>query len=251
MVLYRIRKIRPDTGRWDTRGAYPGGWQKNDEEYACMSNDEIIYIKAERNTLTFERRVTLGDVMKMECTNQAMLRQLKQKRLFLFPEKPAQKKTKNQVEVFSILKVIELIHEDYPNAQVESIGEQDFVVEYSACPNRPKWQENCKVILVCIIIFFGAAFTIMAFNNDVSVTEVFEKFYGQVMGREKPEVSELEIFYCLGLAAGILVFFNHFGRKKITSDPTPIQVEMRKYEQDMDTTFIENAGRKGHAEDVD
>ena len=216
-----------------------------------MRSDGILYIKADRNTRTFDRRVTLGDVMKMECTNKAMLRQLKQKRLFLFPDKPGQPKTKNQVEVFSILKVIELIHEDYPDALVESIGEQDFVVEYSACPNRPKWLETGKVILVCVIIFFGAAFTIMAFNNDVSVTEVFEKFYGQVMGRKKPEVSELEIFYCLGLAAGILVFFNHFGRKKITSDPTPIQVEMRKYEQDMDTTFIENAGRKGHAEDVD
>ena len=49
---------------------------------------------------------------------------------------------------------------------------------------------------------------------------------------------------------GILVFFNHIGKKKITSDPTPIQVEMRKYEQDVDMTFIENAGRKGHEHDV-
>ena len=43
---------------------------------------------------------------------------------------------------------------------------------------------------------------------------------------------------------------NHIGKKKITSDPTPIQVEMRKYEKDIDTTFIENAGRKGHEHDV-
>ena len=44
--------------------------------------------------------------------------------------------------------------------------------------------------------------------------------------------------------------FNHIGKKKITSDPTPIQVEMRKYEKDVDTAFIENAGRKGHEHDV-
>ena len=30
----------------------------------------------------------------------------------------------------------------------------------------------------------------------------------------------------------------------------PIQVEMRKYEQDVDMAFIENAGRKGHEHDV-
>lgn len=34
----------------------------------------------------------------------------------------------------------------------------------------------------------------MAFNNDVSVGEVFNRFYQQVMGKEKPKVSEIEIF---------------------------------------------------------
>ena len=44
---------------------------------------------------------------------------------------------------------------------------------------------------------------------------------------------------------------NHFGNKKITHDPTPLQVEMRKYECDIDTAFIENASRKEHNIDVD
>ena len=48
----------------------------------------------------------------------------------------------------------------------------------------------------------------------------------------------------------IIIFFNHVGKKKITPDPTPMQVEMRKYETDIDTTFIENAERKGHSIDV-
>ena len=110
--------------------------------------------------------------------------------------------------------------------------------------------ETLKIVVLCIVIFLGSAFTIMAFNNDVSVGEVFDRFYKQILGGDKPTVSEIEIFYCLGLAVGILVFFNHIGKKKITSDPTPIQVEMRKYQKDVDTTFIENAGRRGHEHDV-
>ena len=70
------------------------------------------------------------------------------------------------------------------------------------------------------------------------------------MGIGPGGVSELEVSYCIGLGLGIVIFFNHVGRKKITPDPTPIQVEMRKYETDIDTTFIENAGRKGHSIDV-
>jgi len=90
----------------------------------------------------------------------------------------------------------------------------------------------------------------MAFNNDISVTDVFDKLYGQVMGTKSDGVNELEVCYCIGLGLGIILFFNHVGRKKITPDPTPIQIEMRKYEKDVDTTFIENAGRGGHSIDV-
>ena len=85
----------------------------------------------------------------------------------------------------------------------------------------------------------------MAFHNDISITEVFERFYLQVMGREKPQVSVIEISYSIGLAVGILFFYNHFGNKKFTHDQTPMQVEMRKYEQDVDTTIIENSARRG------
>ena len=63
-------------------------------------------------------------------------------------------------------------------------------------------------------------------------------------------MTEIEICYAIGMPIGIMIFYNHIGRKKVTHDPTPIQVEMRKYEQDVDHTFIENAGREGKSIDV-
>ena len=63
-------------------------------------------------------------------------------------------------------------------------------------------------------LFLVSAFTIMAFNNDVGVSEVFAKFYMQVMGKESSGFTELEVFYSIGIAFGILVFFNHVGRKR-------------------------------------
>ena len=151
---------------------------------------------------------------------------------------------------FSVLKIIELIHEEYPNVDISNEGESDFIVEYIPYPVKPKWINAIKTALLCVVVFFGSAFTIMAFNNDIGVNQVFSKFYLQVMGSGPGGVSELEVSYCIGLGLGIVIFFNHVGRKKITPDPTPIQVEMRKYETDIDTTFIENAGRKGHSIDV-
>jgi stage V sporulation protein AA len=209
---------------------------------------ETVYVKADRNSICHDPQVKIMDVMSVQCSDPAICAGIKNKTLYHFNENVQTKK--KRIEVFSILNVIELIQADYPEVEVTSYGEQDFVVEYVKIPLAPKWWEITKVVLLCMLIFLGSGFTIMAFNNDVSVGEVFDRFYGQIMGTDKPNVTELELFYCIGLAVGIIVFFNHIGKKKITSDPTPIQVEMRKYEKDVDTTFIENAGRKGHEHDV-
>lgn len=215
-----------------------------------MSAGDTLYLKIGKNVVVTDRRVTLGDVAKMECTDQAALRQIRQKKLYSFRAEDDKKK-KNTLVVFSVLKVIELIHEDYPNLDISNEGESDFIVEYVKSPEKPVWMNCLKTVILCILIFFGAAFTIMAFNNDVGVTDVFAKFYQQITGMESNGITELEICYSIGLAVGIIVFFNHVGYKKITHDPTPIQIEMRKYETDLDTAFINNAERRGHSVDVD
>lgn len=214
-----------------------------------MSN-ETVYLKIDKNTIVTDRHVTLQDIAKMECADPSIVRQLKQKKVYTFKDAMDAKKQKNEMKVFSVLKIIELIHEEYPNVDVSNEGESDFIVEYIPNPKKPKWLNALKTTVLCIVIFFGAAFTIMAFNNDISVTDVFSKLYLQIMGTPSNGVTELEICYSIGLALGIVIFFNHVGHKKITPDPTPIQVEMRKYENDIDTAFIDNAERKGHSIDV-
>ena len=210
-----------------------------------------LYIKIDKNIVVKDRNVRLSDFAKMECTDQAALRKLKQKKIYTFPEGCEKGAHGHNQMAFSILKIIEQIHEDYPGLDVTNEGESDFILEYLPGPAAPAWVDGLKTVLLCVIIFFGAAFTIMAFNNDIGITDIFEKFYTQVTGSAPAGVTELEVCYCIGLALGITVFFNHVGHKKITHDPTPIQIEMRKYENDIDTTFIDNASRKGHSIDVD
>lgn len=213
------------------------------------ANDETIYIKIERNVLVYDRNVTLGDIASVTSSNEAMLRQVKQKKLYTFQEDSKHSKKIPRV-IFSVLRIVELIHEDYPNAEIENEGEADFIIEYIKNPIQSQWTSYLKVVVLSLVMFFGGAFTIMSFNNDIGITELFGQFYYQVMGKTSSGFTELEISYCVGLAVGILVFFNHFGKKKITPDPTPIEVQLRKYEQDVDDTYIENSGRGGTEIDV-
>lgn len=200
-----------------------------------------VYIKTGQNVLVHKKDVFFSDIGSVECTDQALLAQIRAMKVYSFG-------CHGNV-VVSVLKIIEQIHGIDPHITVVNEGETDFILEY-----RPKavddWVQTLKVILICVVIFFGTAFTIAAFHNDIGITDVFEQFYTQVTGREKPEVSVLEICYSLGLAVGNLVFFNHVGRKKLTHDLTPIQVQMRKYEKDVDAAFVEEVSREDQNIDV-
>ena len=65
-----------------------------------------------------------------------------------------------------------------------------------------------------------------------------------MLGREKPVISELEICYSIGLAIGIIGFFNHIGKKKLSDDVTPIEVEMNKHKKDTYETIIDSTMEK-------
>ena len=206
---------------------------------------DTLYIKIDRNIEVDHIDVTLGDVAKLECTDASIKNRLKTLKILKI------RADKSNRYIFSVMKVVELIHEIYPQLDVENLGEPDFIVEYES-PVYAKGRWNLvKVVLVCMIIFFGSAFSIMAFNNDVGVNQVFDQIYQLVMGRPSDGFTVLEASYSVGIAIGIIVFYNHFGGKRITKDPTPIEVQMRLYEDDVNTTLIEGCNRKGTNIDVD
>ncbi len=200
------------------------------------------YVKASGNCIVYDKNITLGDVLKIECTNIGMLRSMKQMELYRFNHEHA--------VVFSILKVIEIIHQAYPDMEIVNCGESDFIVEYQKSTVKSAVWEKLKLGLIAIVVFFGSAFTIITFHIDIGIQKTFSRFYQQLMGVEKPAVTELEISYSIGLAVGIIVFFNHFSKKKLTADPTPIEVEMKKYNKDLIDTKVAESEEKGHTIDV-
>ena len=90
----------------------------------------------------------------------------------------------------------------------------------------------------------------MSFNNDVNVTTLFGQLYQWATGEQSTGFTILELTYSIGVSVGILVFFNHFGKKRFSVDPTPIEVEMRKYETDVNQALTETADREKKTLDV-
>lgn len=205
---------------------------------------QTLYLKAERNVEVTEADVWLKDVAKVYCADSHIVAKVKAIKLHQFGDGERKR------EVFSILKIISLINEACPNVSVENVGETDVLVEWVDVDNHKGLVQTLKIIFVAAISFFGTAFTIMAFHNDIGINKVFGKVYELVMGEPSPGYSILEFTYSIGLAVGVTVFFNHIGGRRITKDPTPIEVEMRIYEKDVNDALIETADREGKTIDV-
>lgn len=208
-----------------------------------MSN-VTVYIKCNRNVEVQSEDVFMKDVGSLRCADSTISAKLKALKVHHFNQSDAKRC------VISTLKLVELMEGVCPNISVQIIGEPDVLVEWVSVSRHKGWQQGLKAALVCLVSFFGTAFTIMAYHNDVGINEVFTEVYRMVMNQEPQGLNVVEVSYSIGLALGIIVFFNHIGGRRLTKDPTPIEVAMRNYEQDVDKTVIETAGREGKEEEA-
>lgn len=205
--------------------------------------ETIIYLKCSMDVEVQCEDVFLKDVASVECEDKMVLAKCRAIKVCRFQE--GQRRI-----VVSAIKLIQLICRECPGVLVQSVGETDVLIERIEV-NRKKgpliWIKIAAVSLVC---FFGTASTLVAYNSDVAVRDIFAEAYEVFLGKVPGPVNVLEITYTIGLALGIIVFYNHIGKRQITTDPTPIEVSMRNYERDVNTALIETADREGVEEDV-
>ena len=153
------------------------------------------------------------------------------------------------VYLVSIIDVVKAISAALPGHSVNNVGEMDTMVSVKAEPPKKqrvvKW---LKVALVSLVLFTGAATAIMTFHTDSQMGTVFQRYHKIFFGEEVEKPYIINIPYSIGLAVGIIVFFNHFSGKRLTKQPTPIEVEMTTYEKDVEDAVIDSLSRQGEKE---
>lgn len=209
-----------------------------------MAGNITVYLKTEQNAEVMESHVRVKDIASVYCKEKAVSDKIKAITVLKFRE--AERKRR----VVSVLKVIELIEREIPGVKVENIGENATLIELVNAEKHGGIMQWLKLLFVAGISFFGTGFTIMAFHNDIDINDIFAQFYEQIMGVPASGYTIMELSYSVGLAVGIIVFFNHIGGRRITKDPTPIEVEMKIYESDVNKALIETADREGQTIDV-
>lgn len=197
----------------------------------------MIYLSLEEDARVSERAVRLADVAQLTGDEPAVSEKIKKMQVYFFEPQSESR------AVLSVISIISMISKEFPGIEICTMGATDVVVEFVPVEKQTDRWAIPKIILVCGICFFGAAFSIMAFHNDIDIQGLCDQIYMLVGFDRKQSFPILEIGYSLGLGTGIIIFYNHIGKRRLTKDPTPIEVEMRIYEKDVYDTVIENSKR--------
>lgn len=191
-----------------------------------------IYIKAAKRISIYNRQaIRVADVAEVFAPEQVAeeINALELRRVSA--EEP-------QNILLSIIDIIKCIARQYPQAQIRSVGEPEVLVHFEKKQKHASklWQA-VKIGIVCLILLGGSATAIMSFHTDAQIPTIFRNFYYIFFRETSESMALIDIPYSIGLAAGIILFFNHFSRKQAVSDPTPIDVEMSVYEEDIANTM--------------
>ncbi|SEL35364.1 stage V sporulation protein AA [Paenibacillus sp. OK003] len=148
--------------------------------------------------------------------------------------------------LIDILQIIPEIRRALPDVTVELIGSGHTLVEVVVGSGKPS---KSLFILVWLLLFFGSALTIMNFHADVNMQEVQIRIVEMITGRRDEHPYLFQVAYSIGIGFGMAVFFNHLFKKKWNEEPTPLEVEMFLYQQNVDKYVVIEETERMHEEE--
>ncbi|MDQ0350908.1 stage V sporulation protein AA [Alkalibacillus filiformis] len=202
-----------------------------------MSN--VIYLRLKyKRKVNVNDQIRLGDIAWISCAEGLQNKLLN---LFVY-EVTKNDQTYKVIDLYNIIKKIQNL---YPENDIESVGPSQtiLILEQPRTKMYPIY-----VFFIWTLLFIGAAMAIMNFHFDVSMPEVQEKLHSMMSGDIDRSVLWLQVPYSIGLGLGMILFFNHFLKKKFNEEPSPLEVEMFNYDQNLYeyVTFNENELNKNN-----
>jgi stage V sporulation protein AA len=139
------------------------------------------------------------------------------------------------IVVIDVMQVISLMTTIVKDSDIQTIGPAQTIIEVLI---KEKGVSFPFFVLIWFLLFFGSAMGIMNFHDDVSMQSVQEKIYTIITGKNAVKPLLFQIPYSVGLGFGMILFFNHVFRKRINEEPSPLEVEMFNYQQDIDNYVV-------------
>ncbi|MFC2948260.1 stage V sporulation protein AA [Virgibacillus sediminis] len=186
---------------------------------------EVVYVRMKKNMeINHMQEIVLKDVASVSAPER-IKKELENTSIYRVTEKD-----KNILVIDSFM-IIEHLNKIYTHLEFQMVGPSQTIIRIQTKKKEPP---ILIVSVVWLLLFVGMAMTIMNFHYDVSMQEVHQKLHFLLTGEENQFPLWIQIPYSFGLGAGMLLFFNHWFKKRLNEEPSPLEVEIYNYQQDLD-----------------
>jgi stage V sporulation protein AA len=137
--------------------------------------------------------------------------------------------------IIDVMHVVKEIKKIDSTIDIQMIGPSQAIIEvvYKKRKISPIF-----FLIIWFLLFFGSMLTIMNFHEDVSMQDAHQRLYKIITGKNVAKPLMFQIPYSFGLGLGMILFFNHVFKKRINEEPSPLEVEMFNYQQDLDRYVV-------------
>ena len=196
---------------------------------------EVIYIRMRNRVQVKEnQQVKIMDVARLIGSDE-QVKKLEEKVLLTV------KKEDQNIIIIDLVQMIEMIQKIDKTLEIQTFGPSQTIIEVIY---ERKKVSFLSFAAVWLLLFVGAVMTIMNFHVDVSMAEVHQKLFTIITGGVDKKPLLIQIPYSIGLGLGMILFFNHFFKKRFNEEPSPLEVEMFNYQQDLDQYVIMNENKE-------
>lgn len=192
---------------------------------------DIVYVRMKKYVeVSKKEEVRLKDIAMLSVTSKTTDKnRLEHERIYHITDKDS------QYVVIDGFLIIKHLNEAYPDLEIQLAGPSQTIIHVTSHSRKIPL---LAVAAVWLVLFIGAAMTIMNFHYDVSMQSVQQKLHYLFTGEENNFPLWIQIPYSLGLGLGMLLFFNHWFKKRFNEEPSPLEVEIFKYQQSLDDYVI-------------
>lgn len=152
-----------------------------------MSAQNTVYLNLREITELHKPDIQVKDVAEVYCSDAHVQNRCASLKIKTIREQKRKRYVENALNVIRIMEAAD------SSVTVSNVGKVEFIIDYQPKVRQNLFWQWCKTIFVCVICFCGAAFAIMTFNNDVSVTSVFGEVYRLLTGQESSGHTILEL----------------------------------------------------------
>src|SRR5699024_9661566 len=175
-----------------------------------------------KTTVPNNALIRVSDIAYLSGADSMLIKQLKSVVIYRVTQ------ADHDYAVIDSIQLIDVLYNAFPTIQWELIGFTETVLNIE---HKELKCFSVKFIIACFVLIVGSAKTNINFHYDVSMLKVHPKLHLRFTGQNVQQPLWLQIPYSIGNGIGMILFLNHWFKKQLNEEPSPLELELFTYEQ--------------------